>query len=397
MATEKSVVFLDANVLEQAKTRIRYTYENWDDVWLSFSGGKDSLAVLWLMRDVLDDMGLHDTKVKAFFRDEEVIPETVINFVRSFIENPELSDRFDVRYFAVPMKSHLFMLGEPWPYVQWDEGREWMRDKPPYAITKIHESNAPLDQHEMNGRTMHTLGVTGKIAILNGLRADESIMRFRSCTAKKGLYNWVMGSSAKEKNISLCKPIFDWGITDIFKYFSERGITYASIYDVQNYSGESLRVSTPLHDRSYSSLVLLRQTDPQFYEQILTIWPEVATQERYYKHIDRFGIIDSYPKSWAGITAYVQDKIKSDGNRARALQVIAACVKSKAKNKRLGRHLTGGCFGFPLFYVFKQIVAGTYMKGISAEPHPSPTMIEYEKAARGEPHAYQPKGPKHVK
>jgi hypothetical protein len=190
-----------------------------------------------------------------------------------------------------------------------------------------------------------------------------------------------MGSSGGEKNMAFCKPIFDWNATDLFKYFHERGIVYPAIYDVQHYSGESLRVSTPLHDRSYTSLIRLRQTDPLFYEQILNIWPEVATQERYYGSIDRYGIIDQYPKTWEGIVQYIEDKIESPVNKARALEVVKSCKDGKDKNRRLGKHLTGGCYGYPLFHVFKQIVAGTYMKGISAEPHPSPKMIKYEQEA----------------
>lgn len=387
MATEKSVIFLDTDVLEEAKARIRYVYANWDHVWLSFSGGKDSLCVLWLMREVLDDLGMQDTKVKAFFRDEEVIPADVIAFVRGFIENPALAARFDLRYFAVPMRSHIFMMGEHWPYIQWDEARKdrWMRAKPDYAITRLHPDNAPLDQHEMNGLTCKVLGLSGKIAILNGLRADESLTRFRSCVSKAGRYNWVVGSPGKgEKNIAFCKPIFDWATSDLFKFFDERGITYASIYDTQMYSGESLRVATPLHDRAYQTLVKMRVSDPVFYDQILDIWPEVSTHERYYGQIDRYGIIDRYPKSWEGIVQYIEDEIVTPANKEKALSVVRNCRTMKEKNRRLGRYAAernGVCFGFPLLHVFQGIVSGGYMKDISSEPFPSPSMIEYERAS----------------
>jgi predicted phosphoadenosine phosphosulfate sulfurtransferase len=381
MATKENVEFLGVNVYEEAKRRIKYCYANWDHVWLSFSGGKDSLCVLWLMREVLDDMGLSHVKVNAFFRDEEVIPDDVISFVQGFIENPDLSSRFNVAYFAVPMASHIFMMGEHWPYVQWDKSREWLREPPEYAIRKLHPEDKPMDQHEMNGLTAEVLGLKGKIAILNGLRADESLNRYRSCVAKKGRYNWVMGSPGKgEKNIAFCKPIFDWATGDLFKYFKEKNITYPSIYDTQLYSGESLRVSTPLHDRAYQSLVKLRVTHPKFYEQILHIWPEVATHERYYCAVDRYGIIDRYPKSWEGIIQYIEDNIDSPTNKARAMEVLKNCKTMKDKNRRLGRY-ADKAFGFPLLHVFKQIVAGSYMKGISTEPFPPPSYMAYEEAA----------------
>ena len=279
------------------------------------------------------------------------------------------------------MKSHIFMMGEHWPYVQWDPDREWLRQPPEYAIRQLHPDDKPLDQHEMNGLTAQVLGLRGKINILNGLRADESLTRFRSCVAKKGKYNWVMGSPGKgEKNIAVSKPIFDWATPDLFKYFEARGVRYPSIYDVQMYSGESLRVATPLHDRAYQSLVKLRVTYPKFYEQILSIWPEVATHERYYNQVDRYGIIESYEKSWAGIVKYVEENIDNPANKKRALEVIRDCRTMKDKNRRLGRYADKG-YGFPLLHVFKQIVAGGYMKGVSSEPFPPPSYLEYEAEA----------------
>lgn len=378
--SDKKIRFLDTNVLEEAKARIRHCYINYDHVWLSFSGGKDSLCVLRLMRDVLDEMGMQDTKVNAFFRDEEVIPEDVIQFVQDYCQDP----RYNIAYFAVPMKSHVFMMGEHWPYTQWDTTREWMRQPPPYAITQLHPDNKPLDQHEMNGLTCSVLGLKGRICIMNGIRADESITRFRSCIIKRGKFNWVAGSPGGERNIDFCKPIFDWATHDLFKYFQERGITYPSIYDMQMYSGESLRVATPLHDRAYQSLIKLRVTYPKFYEQILSIWPEVATQERYWGDVDRYGAIDRFPKSWDGIVQYVEECIDNPANRVAALKGIKLARAMKDKNRRMGRYPTGECYGFPLLWVFRQVVGGGYMKGITSQPFPTPNELAYEEAARDE-------------
>ena len=43
--------YIDANVLEEAITRIEFIYDKFDpkEIWLSFSGGKDSTVCLELM------------------------------------------------------------------------------------------------------------------------------------------------------------------------------------------------------------------------------------------------------------------------------------------------------------------------------------------------------------
>lgn len=395
MATERSVIFLDKNVYQAAKDRMRWLLINYDEVWVSFSGGKDSLCVLHLLRETMDDMGMQSLRTKAFFRDEEVIPDDVIRFVQGYCEDPDLTARFDVRYFACPMASHIFMLGEHWPYVQWDEARRgnWMREKPPYAITSIHPDNVPLDQHVMNGLTFKTLGVKGKIAVVNGIRADESLTRFRSSLRKKGEFNWVLGASGNDKNIHFVRPIFDWGTADLFKYFKQRGVTYPSIYDMQMYSGETLRVATPLHDRAYMSLVKLRETYPTFYEQILSIWPEVATHERYYKAVDAFQVIEDYPHTWQGILQYIEEKIESAHNRELATKLVGQCRRMRETNRRLGKYSDSPCYGFPILYVFQTIVSGKYSKGITAKMAVGVSDLIYEGLASGDEndsHTLQP-------
>jgi 3'-phosphoadenosine 5'-phosphosulfate sulfotransferase (PAPS reductase)/FAD synthetase len=381
MATEKSVRFLDIDVVTAAKRRIEYVLSAYDHVYVSFSGGKDSTAVIHLVREVMDEMGLKNFPVRLLFRDEEIIPENVIEFVQGYREKAG----FELHYFAYPMKSHIFMMGEHWPYIQWDTSRKWLRQKPAYAITQIHpDASRPIDQHETNALTMAHLGVKGKIAILNGIRADESLTRFRSCVLKKGEHNYIMGDPGGAKNIDFIKPIYDWSQTDIFKYFHDRSIEYAPIYNMQMYSGESYRVATPLHDRAYSTLVRLRETYPLFYSQILDLWPEIATHERYWSAVDRWGVINDYPKSWEGIFRYIDEKIDSANNKAMAIKAVRGVREMKEKNRRLGRYSKGGCYGFPLLTVFRALVGGSYMKGIQSNPFPGPVEMAYEDAANAE-------------
>lgn len=71
--------YLNKNVYEKAKERIKWCIENFDDFYVSFSGGKDSGALLNLVVEVATE--LDRLPVKAVFSDLEVIFEETVQYV----------------------------------------------------------------------------------------------------------------------------------------------------------------------------------------------------------------------------------------------------------------------------------------------------------------------------
>jgi predicted phosphoadenosine phosphosulfate sulfurtransferase len=63
----------------------------------------------------------------------------------------------------------------------------------------------------------------GKVAFLTGIRAAESVMRYRASINKLN-ESYINASSAP--SVSLCKPIYDWQENDVFRFFYEWAINY---------------------------------------------------------------------------------------------------------------------------------------------------------------------------
>lgn len=355
------LLYLEKNVLTAAKERIKHIIFSFDTLYVCFSGGKDSWVLLNLVDEVYKELGIKE-KVKVIFRDEELIQGTVIDFVNSV----RLSGRFDFRYYCIPLVSEKYILGNKETYIQWDPNRKHIRPIPEYAIT----STEVMSQYTSD--LFITQGGKGRIGLLIGIRASESIIRLSSLLRKK---NECYISDSDYPNIKKCKPLYDWEEADIFRYFYDREIPYCKSYDYQMFAGASLRVSTPLHAESAKHIAKVRESEPLFYEQVCDIFPEVRLQERYFHQLDRYAIIYSYPRSFQGIYQYISDNITDEKQRAQARKVVHKAEEGRRRALEEGKH-DNPYGGYPVLYVFKSIVNGSYKRPLMPKGFNHTTQIE---------------------
>ena len=196
MAKKSDLFFEDRDVHEAALDRIDRVYNSHDEVWVSYSGGKDSRVCLKLMEEYLDSNGYKE-KINVIFRDEEVIQGSIRDFVLEDAKNP----RYNFVYMATPLHSEIYVLGSKKKYVQWDNDRKWLVPKP--EIAEMLEGNIICDQYDFD-KYYFKNEKRKKIAMIIGIRAQESITRFQ------GIVNSIipyLTKSPKVKNISLFKPI----------------------------------------------------------------------------------------------------------------------------------------------------------------------------------------------
>lgn len=332
MANRKK--YLDIDCYEAAKQRIMKIYSMFDSLVVLFSGGKDSLVVMRLVKEVFDELGIKG-KVNVVFRDEELINGSVIDFVAEYHD----VDWVDMKWLCIADNSQVYLLGKSFSYVHWDKNREYLRKPPEYALMW----NDHIYDDEEKDNSIANL-FSGKVALMLGNRADESMGRYASFLGK--LHDsWITGDSPKFKMV---KPIYDWTENDIFKYLYDKKIAYCPVYDYQLFAGKGLRVAGPLHTESAKHLDKLKSIDPELYANCLKLFPQVAAQERYSKDLNQDKDLQKYGQTFDGIRQYLYATVEDK-------ETLLYCLSILKKSKTLYYNYPKA---YPIEHIAKQFIRG---------------------------------------
>jgi predicted phosphoadenosine phosphosulfate sulfurtransferase len=195
---------------------------------------------------------------------------------------------------------------------------------------------------------------TGKVAQMNGIRASESRFRWRG-SVNKLVENYINKSNGT-RTATLCKPLYDWEERDILKYLYDNKLPYCKVYDWQYYAKMELRTSPFLHPEKIRYLKKLRQIDPQFYDQMLKIFPDQQTHDRYADSRNNDAILAKYANDWDGIHKYIIDHYEEGKSRDLALQRLVQIGKLSESTRNKGMN------NYPLDYVLKYFIRGQVWK-----------------------------------
>ena len=123
------------NVYELAQERLRIIFNEFDNVYLSFSGGKDSGVLLSICIDYISKNNLK-IKLGDFHMDKEIQYKMTIDYIARMLE--ENKDILEVYRVCVPFRvatctSMYQSFWRPWE----DSKKElWVRPMPENAMTK---------------------------------------------------------------------------------------------------------------------------------------------------------------------------------------------------------------------------------------------------------------------
>jgi len=405
MLSKKTV---NKNVLELARGRIQKAFKDFDHIAVMFSGGKDSTACLNLTLEEAHKNSKKLLPLDVIFSDEEALPYQTEEYVRRVFNR----DDVNLRWYCVPMahKNNCSSKYNNWYHWAPEKKDQWVRSMPSEAITELpfytgltntklgkirvdsyfndDEVDFPnpkgrLSLFDLNGHFFYPPEKYGKVGVIMGIRAQESLFRYRAVTNKKK-ENYIIKASGhsfkgfakeklkliKPKNIYKIYPIYDWQTEDVWTAPKKLGWDYNHAYDVMDKYGITpydQRIAPPYHKEAVKSLHMFKFCFPEVWDKMYKRVPGASTASRYGNtelYFERKDVQKPDNISWK---EFIKEKIKgydSKEHRLNLVKQVEVYIKKhydKTKEPILGK-TPHWYTGISWEFLAKIVVNGDFLK-----------------------------------
>lgn len=267
-------IYRAQNVLDAARDRISYAFDNFERLYVSFSGGKDSSVMLHL---VMDEAIKRNRVVGVLIVDLEAQYRATDTHLREMVEM--YRGHIDLHWVCLPLALRNAVTNYEPKWEAWEPAKRdiWVRTPPEEAITD--PGYYPWFQPGMEFEEFIVLFgdwyAQGKsCGGFIGIRADESLNRFRTiAVSNKRMHGNKRYTTLVIGNTFNVYPIYDWKTEDIWRYhakFPDR--PHNHVYDLMQQAGVPLsqqRLCQPYGDDQRKGLWLYHILEPETWFKLI--------------------------------------------------------------------------------------------------------------------------------
>lgn len=266
---------LDIDVLEASKQRVKWTFDNFKKIYLSFSAGKDSTVMLHV---TMEEAKKRNQKIGLLIVDLEGQYKMTIDHIYNMIE--EYKEWIDLYWVCLPIHlRNAVSVYEPF-WKCWDNDRkeDWIRELPEESINDMSYFDFFRDGMEFE-EFVPEFGewyAKGELtACLVGIRTDESLNRYRTiANDKKVVYKGKMYTTKVTENVFNVYPIYDWTTEDIWVYhYKNPSKRFNQLYELMYKAGltiHQMRICQPYGDDQRRGLWLFHLIEPETWAKVVS-------------------------------------------------------------------------------------------------------------------------------
>lgn len=267
---------IGVSVLQAARERIRYTFDHFEAVYISFSAGKDSSVMMHL---VMEEAIRRNRKVGVLLIDLEAQYHLTIKHAEEMFRL--YAAHIEPYWVCLPIKLRNAVSNYEPVWCAWDPERkeDWVREMPKVkgliddpAYFDFFEPRMEFEEFIELFAVWYGRGRTTGAFI--GIRADESLNRFRTIAIwDKETHAGKRWTTKVVDEVYNVYPIYDWHVSDIWKYhaaFPEK--PHNEVYDRMQLAGVSLhqmRLCQPYGDDQRRGLWLYHLIEPETWGRVV--------------------------------------------------------------------------------------------------------------------------------
>ncbi|YCO00522.1 DUF3440 domain-containing protein [Vibrio sp. VNB-15] len=274
MGKKKS--YLSLNVYDAARQRLKTVFESFDHVYVSFSGGKDSGVLLHL---ALEQAERYDRlPLDVLIVDFEAQYQETERFIKRMLA----SGKINPIWVCLPLslRNSVSQFQPKWVCWHPDEKSRWVRQLPESqgVVSDIEafpffEPGMEFEDFVFEFAGWYQKEKAGNVAVLIGLRSDESHHRFNTIkNGRKETFQKYKWTTKMRESVFMAYPIYDWKVSDVWIANSRFDWDYNRIYELMYKAGVPLsqqRLCQPFGDDQRKGLWLYRELEPETWARLV--------------------------------------------------------------------------------------------------------------------------------
>lgn len=330
------------NVVDAARRRVANVFSTAGRIFLSFSGGKDSICLANIVYEYLITHPDKAKKLTVIFIDEEAIFNDVERICLVW-RDKFLSVGAKFEWYCMEFRHYncFNSLESDESFITWDRNKKnkWVRNKPEFC-TQHHKDHIRGESYQ---EFLNKITLRGGITQLIGIRVSESVQR-----------SYSVASSGSKNNYY---PIYDWSTNDIWLYIRDNKldfpIEYMYMYQL-GYGKREMRISQFFSVDTARILVSMGEFYPDLMNKIVEREPNAYMASLYWDSelFRRIGKSKSknddidYETTVLGLLKNLNSNFEGEGlkNARRFERLVFSEFDFMGKNefKRVYLALTGG-------------------------------------------------------